>query len=145
MEKTTIKGGSTFLHWASEQDETAIFLEQALELAPSLLYVRNKRGLSPLHVACACGAIEVVQIILKADSREASTIDEQGWSPFLYALLREEIDRAMLVLRAGPTTPRLCISCAYSVVWCSPSRRRRRRNTRRFPLLRAAPMSVCAR
>ena len=101
MEKTTIKGGSTFLHWASEQDETAIFLEQALELAPSLLYVRNKRGLSPLHVACACGAIEVVQIILKADSREASTIDEQGWSPFLYALLREEIGCAMLVLRAG--------------------------------------------
>lgn len=101
LEQTTIKGGGTLLHWASEQDETSLFVEQVLQLAPSLLYVRNKRGLSPLHVACACGAVKVVQFILKADPREANTIDEQGWSPFLYALLREEIESAMLVLRAG--------------------------------------------
>ena len=80
----------------------AVFVEQILQLTPSLLYVRNKRGLSPLHVACACGAVKVVQFILKADPREVNTIDEQGWSPFLYALLREEIECAMLVLRAGP-------------------------------------------
>jgi ankyrin repeat protein len=106
---TTVKGGDTLLHWACESNEMASFVEQMMYHAPSLLHMRDKRGLTPVHHACAVGCAEVLRSVIKCDHLDhtgescVNVVDEQGWSPFLYALMREQVECAMLVLSAGQT------------------------------------------
>ena len=74
-----------------------------------LLQARDRRGLTAVHHACAVGCVEVLRCIITYDRLDytgescVNVIDEQGWSPFLYALMREKVECAMLALNAGQT------------------------------------------
>ena len=101
--------GSTIAHWAAECNNY-ICLEHILYLDPTLLRAMDQSGLTPLHCACMMGSSECVSVLLRAvpDFKGINDLimvpDDTGWTAFLYAVCREQVTCAMLLLQRSNYT-----------------------------------------
>ena len=126
LETTVARDGQNCLHWvsvfgdeggtytstagASDQVQsgssaapespvlsTSMFVDTLCQMAPSLLSQQTKRGLFATHYA-ALGSADVLAALLRNGASPLAA-DEQGWSPFLYALMTENVASAMVLLK----------------------------------------------
>ena len=101
--------GSTIAHWAAESN-SYICLEHILYLDPTLLRAIDQSGRTPLHCACMMGSSECVSVLLRAvpDFKGITDLimapDETGWTAFLYAVCRDQVTCAMLLLQRSNYT-----------------------------------------
>jgi ankyrin repeat protein len=89
--------GSTLLLWAAEEG-LADLCDGLLQLVPHLLTVPDLRGTTALHSACLMGREEVVKVLL-IHGCDSLIIDENGWTPLLYALWKENVYCVLEILK----------------------------------------------
>jgi hypothetical protein len=63
----------------------------------------NLRGRTPLHVACAAGHREIVEILLKIGGAQLNSVDHWGWSPLMFAVYagHEDVARFLISSRGA--------------------------------------------
>lgn len=96
--------GRTILHALAEtcDDEGAAhdstFVSRLLQLEPAVMHAKDKNGLTPAHMCCVCGAHAILKQLLVADPSITEAVDCKGWTPFLYAVMVEQVKCALLML-----------------------------------------------
>ena len=108
LSEGTFGGGKYPLHYAAYKGDLAKakkLLKKSVwyKSGASVCVEDNLRGRTPLHVACATGHRNVVEILLKASSVELNSVDHWGWSPLMYAVHagHEEIARFLISSRGA--------------------------------------------
>jgi len=76
---------------------TSMFVEMLFQLHPTLAQQKTARGLAATHYA-ALGTLDVLQALLRSGA-SSLVKDEQGWTPFLYALMAENVACALALLK----------------------------------------------
>jgi len=89
--------GSTIMHWAVEEGNST-FVLALLALAPSLIHVTDDARCTPLHSACLMGKEDIVSILLDHGANTLA-LDQDEWSPFIYALYSNSLASALLLIR----------------------------------------------
>lgn len=84
------------------EDKRINIVEMLLRVDPpstiqSILYQVDDNEMTALHSACMMGATEVV-ICLHKNGIDAFSRDAGGWTPFIYALYREQVDCVLVLL-----------------------------------------------
>ena len=88
----------TLVHWKARSGET-------LELAKLLMKgggdARNKRGETPLHIACFVGNVECAELLLQAGA-DVNSADSDQWTPLHWAVEQNHHDvvRCLLTQKA---------------------------------------------
>ncbi|KAL5804235.1 hypothetical protein ACOSQ3_031035 [Xanthoceras sorbifolium] len=93
--------GNTALHIASRSsvNKSTTVVQEILNIQPSLLYERNDRGETPLHIAAAAGHVNVVKLV---GEKIKSTDNETGQKNILMRMKDNEDNTALhIAVRYG--------------------------------------------
>ncbi|EDR26315.1 ankyrin repeat-containing protein, putative [Entamoeba dispar SAW760] len=79
--------GNSLLHAISKRSGRDILtlMQKIINLQPSLLNVQNSYGETPLHLACLCGIIDNVELLLK-NGAHTDIETRNGKTPSMYAI-----------------------------------------------------------
>ena len=72
--------GCTYMHYAVHYSGVAI-IRLLIKKEPSIIDFVNDAGISPLHIACEKGKIEVVEILLQSNTKATSYVDIYDYRP----------------------------------------------------------------
>ena len=112
---------STIAHWVCESNNH-LCLSYLLQLDPVLITLTDQSGLTILHSASMMGSNECIDIILDTNQTRSTTtyatsninlnntgykrlvslMDDEGWTPFLYAIYRSQVTSALKLLKKQP-------------------------------------------
>ncbi|MDB4766422.1 ankyrin repeat domain-containing protein [bacterium] len=76
-------------------------VKRILDADPSLVSVRDAKGLTPLHVAASRGQVAVIQLLIDYGADVEGANDDDKWTPLVFASYRGHLGAVKVLIENG--------------------------------------------